>query len=406
MAIKTKAWLAALILGTAAVPALAQAPAEEAPKLKISQGAAKAIAELQTAVKANNTAEIPAKLAAAQAVAKSDDDRYAVAHLRLQAAIASKDQAAIAAAGDALIATGRAPAELTNRLRLSAAQTKYQAKDYAGASAALEPIVAAQPNNADALALMADIRNRQNRSAEALEMFQKAIAARKAAGQPIPKDWNQRAVAIAYKAKLPTAGQLALDWVRQDPTPTNWRDAITIYSESNRVADADRLDVYRLQRAAGALKGENDYYTYANGASVKGLPGEAKAVLDEGFAANAISRSSAAFSQLYPAVSSKVAADKASLAGSERTALAGSAARPALVTGDAYLGYGEYAKAAALYRAALGKSGVDANVANLRLGIALARSGDKAGANAAFEKVGGQQKPVATLWQTWLATRA
>ena len=47
---------------------------------------------------------------------------------------------------------------------------------------------------------------------------------------------------------------------------------------------------------------------------------------------------------------------------------------------------GNYAKAAELYRVALAKPGVDADVANLHLGMALARAGDKAGATAALQR--------------------
>ena len=53
-----------------------------------------------------------------------------------------------------------------------------------------------------------------------------------------------------------------------------------------------------------------------------------------------------------------------------------------LHVGDRYYGAGNYQKAAELYRAAVEK-GADANLANLRLGEALARAGDKPGATAA-----------------------
>ena len=38
----------------------------------------------------------------------------------------------------------------------------------------------------------------------------------------------------------------------------------------------------------------------------------------------------------------------------------------------------------------MGKPGVDPDLANLHLGMALARAGDKAGATAAFKSVGGR----------------
>jgi TolA-binding protein len=67
--------------------------------------------------------------------------------------------------------------------------------------------------------------------------------------------------------------------------------------------------------------------------------------------------------------------------------------------GDAYFGYGEYTKAAEMYRLALSKGGVDAATANLRLGASLMRGGDKAAAKAAFEAVqGGTRAPLAQYW--------
>src|SRR3954447_18295167 len=49
------------------------------PQLKLSGKAQKPIVDLQTAVKANDVANIPAKVQAAQAVASTKDDHYAIA---------------------------------------------------------------------------------------------------------------------------------------------------------------------------------------------------------------------------------------------------------------------------------------------------------------------------------------
>jgi len=81
-------------------------------------------------------------------------------------------------------------------------------------------------------------------------------------------------------------------------------------------------------------------------------------------------------------------------------------AKKAMVTAEAYYGYGDYAQAADLYRTALTKGGVDKDLANLRLGMSLLGAGDKAGATAAFNAAGGVQAPVAKLWLTYLAQKA
>ena len=49
------------------------------------------------------------------------------------------------------------------------------------------------------------------------------------------------------------------------------------------------------------------------------------------------------------------------------------------------------------------RSGVDKDLANLRLGMSLARAGDKAGATAALNAAGGAQAEIAKYWLTYLA---
>ena len=410
MGFRNKAMVAAIAVGISAIAlpsaVVAQAaPAPAGPKIKLSEKASKAVIALQSAVVANDTANFPALLAAAQTAARTNDDRYAIGQLWLRASVTAKDNAGIVSAIDQMTASGLTPADLAASLRFSQARIKYQAKDYASSAALLQQLLAANPGNSEALLLLAESHEAQGQGPMAVATIQKAMAARTASGQPIPQDWMRRAVSLAYKYKLPVVTTLATDWIRAYPDPTNIRDAVRIYAESSGLADSDQIDLFRLQRAANALKGESEYYRYANIALSKGLPGEAKAVLDEGFASRAIDRSRPVFREVYTVSSGKVAADKASLASSQSAALAGSAAKPAVATGDAYLGYGDYAKAAALYRASLGKTGADPSLSNLRLGIALALSGDKAGATAAFNTVTGARRQTASLWLAWLSGR-
>ena len=65
-----------------------------------------------------------------------------------------------------------------------------------------------------------------------------------------------------------------------------------------------------------------------------------------------------------------------------------------------------FLKAAALYRAALQKGSIDANLANTRLGMALALAGQKAEAEAAFKAVTGPRADIAGYWLVWLGQSA
>ncbi|RIX31585.1 tetratricopeptide repeat protein [Sphingomonas edaphi] len=403
----------AVLLASASVavaaPALAQdKPAAAAPerKFNISSQARKEIVALQEAVNANNTAAIPAAIAAAKAKAKTNDDKYVVGQLELKAAVASKNDAAVAAAIESVLASGVVDSAQSIDLYNNLGSLRSNAKQYDQAAAAYENALKLDANNVNAMIMLGEVRNSQGRPADAVALFQKAIGARVAAGQKPEELWYKRAVALAYKAKSPAAVTLSRDWVKAYPTPKNWRDTIVIYQTNSQLEDSALIDSMRLAHAAGALSGENDYYRFANALMLKGYPGEAKAVLEQGFAAKAIDKSKATFSQMYASATTKSQGDRASLAASASTAKAGGDAKKVMVIADAYYGYGDYAQAADLYRAALGKAGADKDLVNLRLGMALARSGDKAGATAALNAAGGAQAEVAKLWLTYLSTKA
>jgi tetratricopeptide (TPR) repeat protein len=384
-------------------PAAAAAAANQP---KVSDAARKEIVALSAAVDANDTAGYPAKLAAAKAKAKSKDDQYVIAQLELKSAINAKNEAAMGQALQAVINSGFLPAADTLPLYLNIGKLNYNAKSYDAASAALEQVLKLDPNNLESTVMLAESRNAQGRAPDAVGLIQKAIAIKTASGQKAEENWYKRAVSVAYNAKLPAAPELARQWTAAYPSALSWRDTIRIFQATNQLDDARLLDTMRLADATGALAGETDYFRYANTLVSKGFAGEAKSVLDRGFAAKSISQSRATFSQLYTLASNKAQGDRASVDAGVKGALAAPTARQSMVTGEALYGYGDYQKAAELFRAALGKQGVDKDLANLRLGMALARGGDKAGATAALNAAGGAQVGVAKLWLTYLETKA
>jgi tetratricopeptide (TPR) repeat protein len=142
------------------------------------------------------------------------------------------------------------------------------------------------------------------------------------------------------------------------------------------------------------MQGTGDYNIYATETINAQNYGEAKAVLAEGLAAGKIKASDPVIQDIQKALAGKASPTAAELASREAAA---KVANAYLRVGDAYYGAGNYQKAAEMYRSALDK-GADTNLANLRLGEALARAGDKAGASAALGKVGGAQADIAKFW--------
>ena len=375
-------------------------------KVNISAEFAKAYNDLLTAVNANDTAGIAAKAPLAHAAAKIPEEHYLASQLELKAGMAAKNDAQIATGLQGMLDSGAAPQEQLATLYNALGKTRYNLKQYAEAATAFEKQLAIQPNDSDAMTLLASSKAYSGQSGDAVAILQKEIAQASATGAKAPEDLYKRAIQAAYKAKLPVVVQLSRDWVSAYPTAANWSDAIRIYRNMNTIDDATTLDLLRLARTAGAMNGEADYDRYAYAAITKGYPGEAKTVLQEGIKAGVVNASKSPFKEMIAEAQRKSAGEEATLASATKTALAGATAKPALATGDLLYGYGQYDKAVEVYRAALKKTGADANLINLHLGMALARSGDKAGATAAFNAVTGPRAEVAKYWLAYLSTQA
>ena len=402
LALTAAAFAAPVSAQTPAAP-VAAAPAAPAVQIKISRKASKSFTELQTAVNANDTATIPAKLAAAQAAAETADDRYAIAQLQLKMALAAKDTAATATAIDAVVASGFLDATRSAELYNSLGVQYYNAKDFARAATLFQRAAATDPRNSEALKLLAEAQNASGQKAEASATLMKAAQMATAAGQKPGEDIYKRAVAMAYEGKSPTAIPLGRQWISAYPSPDSWRNSIAIYRNMMKPNVQGSLDLLRLLRAAGAMNSSGDYTLYATAAAEQGNFGEAQAVLDEGIAAKKVVPTDAVARDTINGLKSKPKASVADLNAATKMAPTGASL---LRIADRFYGIGEYTRAAELYREAMSKGGIDTGLANLHLGMALARAGDKAGATAALNAVSGPQAEIAQYWLIYVGRAA
>ena len=398
---------AALVLGTA--PTVAFAAKEKpvaASKMTLSKEFRAAAGPAQAAIKAN-PAGADAAVTAAEAVATTVDDKFVAAQLRLSVGAAAKDVAMQQKAVLAMLNSGSSlgSADLP-RLNFYAGQFAYQANDFPKAIQYLNEAerLGYKSGNQDALLLLAEANFKSNNVPAGLAHVDKAIAASTAAGVKPPETWYARASSVAYKAKLNSeSAKWTREQVRAYPTKDNWRSALVVYRDGAQRDGNLNLDIFRLMRLTKSLAGERDYYEFASLSTERGLPGEAKSVIDEAIATGAVPASSRALVELRSMASAKISSDQASLASAERQAAASATGRVASATADAYLAYGQDAKAIALYKTALTKGGVDVDAVNTRMGIAMARSGDKLGARAAFGSVkGAARADIAAFWLLWL----
>jgi len=424
-----RALSAALLLsGVAVLPLAAPAAAQKkkddkANQPKYSPEVIKPAQVAQAALQAKDVATAEASLAQVDAAAKTDDDKYIAAALRLdleqQKLVAQQaanpnaplNEAGLAAPLDALLANPKTPADVRGRFAYRRGILAFNGKQNAQALQYFQQAKQAgfTDPNMDLQIVKAKIDGGDVKGG--LADLDATVAAQTAAGQKPPEDFYRFAVARANQAKLAPE---TLSWLRKYaqayPSPKTWRDVLITYGiQQNAVATLDnsqKIDLFRLMRASGALADQFAYIDYARKVYDRGLPFEAQAVLQEGLANGKIPAGNA---EAKASLAEAAAAVKreGSLAALETKAKAGADGKLAASTADVFLGQGEYARAAALYKTALTKGGVNADEVNTRLGIALGRSGDKAGAKAAFATVTTTPRAdIAGFWTTWLDGQA
>lgn len=409
----------AMTSGAVSAPAFAAKKEEKkaGPKLNVSPDVIKALQTAQAATEKQDFAGAKAALAEADSKATSNDDKYQIGAIKLNASIASKDAALQSEALTQMLDSGLTPPEQAGQFNAIAADQAMQAKNYdlaiqrgEAALAAGYKAEAVQPTLAQAYFGKAGTANGSVEPArgfnqKGLAALKAAAAASKASGQPVPAQWYQIGVSRAEAAKLPEVTEWATMAYQAEPSGQNLRTLVRLFQRANpTISNRENLDVLRVLGASDGLVIAADFTEYAEMASKTGIYGEVKSVIDKGRTKGVLNASAA--SDIYQAATSKIAGDKASLGSAEADAQKGANGKIAAATADAYLGYGDYAKAVTLFELAKQKGGVDADEVNTRLGIAKTLSGDNAGAKAAFEAVqAGSRKQVAGLWLAYLGTK-
>ncbi len=414
----------AIVAVAPAVPASAQAvdkkaekarkkaeeEAAKAAQLKISPAVAKALNPAVAAINKKDAAAAEAAVNQARAVAKTPEENYQIAQFALNVAQISGDQAKLSAALDEVISTGEASGKFTNEDRARyypfQGQFAYQAQDFAKAEASMNKALAAGAKDSNVLVIIADSQSRSNRVAEAGATMQKAIAVERAAGKQVPDSWFELASrSAATTGQVDAFVKVSGEWLAAYPSRKIWANILNNYRAVGKLNQQVDIDMLRLARATGAmpLMPAREYNDLLLGV-YRAYPAEAVAVIKEGIAAGKLNPNDRDPKELLPISEGKVAQEKKTLAADTAAASAPAAkVTQAMAMGDVWYGYKDFAKAADLYKVALTKPGVDANLANLRLGASLAQAGDKAGALAALNNVTG--KPyvdLAAFWKVWV----
>jgi len=382
-----------------------------ASKLKLSKGFLQPVQKLNEAIVKKDVAAAKAAMPAAQAAIASNDDKYQYYALLLNLSIEAQDAAMQGEALKGMLDTGLVPASQQGQFNSIVAGNEMAAKNYDAAMAYAEKAKAAGASPADINPVLAQViwakaGDDKAQVARGLTLFKEGIDAMKAAGKPVPAQWYQVGVSKAAAADLPQLGEWAKMAYKAEPSGENLRTVLRVFQRKHpTMTNRENLDLLRLMNVSGGLALKPDYLEYAEMAFKGGIFGEVKSAIDKGRAEGVLGSTDG--SDNYSVATQRISGDKGSLASAAADAAKSSTGKVASATADAYLGYGDYAKAVELYKLALQKGSVDAAEVNTRLGIAEAMSGDVAAAKADFAKVtGGARGGIAQMWIDYLDSKS
>lgn len=397
------ALLATAGTGVAVAPALAQKKAEQPKPPTISRAVAKPLSEAQKAIQANDLAAAKTRIAEAFALPNlTPYDQYVITQFQYQVAVTEKDQATIIKSlefmgSSEFLAEAERPKVMRNLMGLAInAQDFPKALDYGNR------LLAMTPNDPELLDRMGRIALRQKNLPAASDYFSKAVSAAEAAGTKPEEETFLLLASAQEQAKSPQLEATLLKMVAGYPTERNWNFLLFRFQDRTKLTGAAGIDLYRLMLATGAMEQEAEYIEFAE-VALQASPGETQRVLQRARAAGKLTdRSKAIVTDLTTRSNQLIALDKKDLPGFEARAKAAKTGALDAQLGDAFMSYGDFAKAIEAYRRALSKGGLKStDDANMRLGIALLETGDTAGAVSAFQAVttDPRKKELAGLWQ-------
>ncbi len=369
---------------------------------KVSPAVAKTLQAAQNASKAKKWGECLSNLRAADGTAgKTAYDSFIINELTAFCALSSNDVATATAAMQTNLASPFAADKVAQRTR-DLAKVHFNARNYAKTVEIGRGAIKSGYADADTFLVVAQSYYQQNDYKNAREFTGSWIRDLEKRGQRPKENAIQIYVTSCMRLKDEACTAASFEkLVTYYPDPAGWANLMqSLFATRN---DAAAFNAYRLATEVGAMRTGDDYTEMAQRAIEKGLPGEAQTALEAGFARKAFTekRDLDRNTRLLATAKERAAADRAGLAKADKEAAAGKSADADLRVGQAYMSYGQYASAVAAIQRGIAKgNATDPAEAQMVLGIAQLKVGNKAEATKIFRAVKGDAdiKRVAKLW--------
>lgn len=364
------------------------------------------VKKIQDASNAKDAAALQASLAEGEPLATTPEDKYWIGHFTLQLGILTKDKAVQEKGLDAMLLSGKTPADNLALYNYYTGSFAYDGKNYPKAIERLEAAQAAGSKEPQLGVLLMDSYLQVGQLDKGIASAKASIEASRAAGQRPSDELYVRPIQKLQAAKR---NEEVLDLMtlrmRDYNQPQVWRQTLFILLQQSGESKDVGLDVLRLMRATNAMLQRPEYLEYAALATEAALPGEVVALIKAGKASKVIPTPDAKLDEIAKAQGERMGDEESTLTAYAAKPTTQSNPKVAGATGDAMVSYGRYADAVPLYKAAVAAGG-DKELWTYRMGVAQALAGDSAGARANFATITGPRKRLAQLWTVKLDTPA
>ena len=337
---------------------------------------------------------------------KTPNETLLLERMRGSAALGAGDADLAEKSFESVFASGKMSDADQGRVAASLASVYYRNGNYKASVTWAGKALKANPGDAATRTLLIQGLYLSGDYAAAAREALADIQASEKAGQAPPEDRLQLlANCYAKQGNDPAGYAGALErLVTYYPKKEYWADLLQRVGEKPGFAPRLQLDLDRLKVATKTLTNPGELMEMAELSLTEGLAGEAKRVLDDGFASGLLGKNGdAARQQRLRALAAQRAADAPKdLAAAESNATAAKDPDALVKVGFGWVELGQFDKGLALMQKGIAMGGLKRPAdASLHYGIALIQAGQKPKAAQAFRGATGNDgtSDLARLWQ-------
>jgi tetratricopeptide (TPR) repeat protein len=354
-------------------------------------------------------ADVQARITQAEAFpAKTPYETYVLDRMKIALGSATGNDAMTTSALEAVIASGRLPAQDQSEFTLALGNLYYNAKNYPKAIEVFKRYQKESTTPAKATPALVRAYYLSNDFATARDLLVPQVAATEKAGQP-PSLEDLRLLASAAAKLKDNATYLSTmeKLVALYPSDDYWTDLLHRMQTKPGYNQAHEIDVLRLESVALKAMAPEEYVELAELDLATGFPTEAKKVIDAGYAAGVLGTGSnaAKHKQLRDKATKGAADDAKNIASGEASAAKAKDGAGLVNLGYAYVTMDQFDKGLPLMEQGIAKGiAKRPEDAKLRLGAAYAMAGRKAEATKTLQSVKGDDggTDLAKYWMLWM----